>query len=323
MKHLPLLLLVIACACKGVPQVPDRPFVAPKPATTPLQLCWAETGKAESWGGYATEGWHTTPTWKATASILVIRHPKGTVLIDTGKSFRLEEEKKELYLYDSVLVDQIMGPLKDVAKAPEALRQVGEDPSKLKWILLTHTHGDHAGGVLDLPGIPVLLPNEELNYLEEMKNAHSFHVFKDQAEAIEARAVPLRFKPEPYSLFSESADLFGDGSIVVVPLFGHTPGSIGVFVNAGPNKRIFHVGDTVTVKEGYERPARKSAVLGVTDRDHERVAYIVALLHQLHQRDPSLTILPAHDREVWLDIFGAEAPTCLPAPAGQTPEKSP
>lgn len=314
MRHLPLLLLALACGCKGVPQVPDQPLAVPRPITTPMQLCWAETGKTENWGGYATSGWHTTPTWEATASILVVRHPKGTVLIDTGKSFRLEEEKKELYPVDSVLVDQIMAPLKDVAKAPEALQKVGEDPAKVKWILLTHVHGDHAGGVADLPGIPVLLPNEELNFVHEMKDAHSFHLFRDQAEVLEARAVPLHFKKEPYSIFPESADLFGDGSIVVVPLFGHTPGSIGVFVNAGPNKRIFHVGDIVAVREGYERPARKSAILGVTDRDKDRVAYTVGLLHQLHQRDPTLTILPAHDRTVWREIFGADAPTCLPAP---------
>lgn len=322
MRRLPLFLLVIVCACKGVPQVPDRPFVAPKTGTPPLQLCWAETGRSESWGGFATAGLHTTPTWNATASILVIRHPKGTVLIDTGKSFRLDEEKKELYLYDSILADQSMATIKDVAKAPEALRQVGEDPSKVKWILLTHAHGDHAGGVADLPGIPVLLPNEELNFVTEKKDAHSFHLFRDQAEAIEARGVPIHFKPEPYSIFPESADLFGDGSIVVVPLFGHTPGSVGVFVNAGPNKRIFHVGDIVDVREGYERPARKGVALGVTDIDPDRVAYAVALLHQLHQKDPTLTILPAHDREVWLDIFGAEAPTCLPAPASQSADRA-
>jgi glyoxylase-like metal-dependent hydrolase (beta-lactamase superfamily II) len=315
MKHLLPLLLVILCGCKGVPQIPDRPFAAPKPITTPLQLCWAETGRTESWGGYATSGWSSTPTWKATASILVIRHPKGTVLIDTGKSFRLKEEKEQLYLIDSLLVDQIMSPLKDVATAPEALRQVGEDPSKVKWILLSHVHGDHAGGVADLPGIPVLLPSQELDFVIRMKDARNFHLFRDQAEAIEARAVPLVFKREPYSIFPESADLFGDGSIVVVPLFGHTPGSIGVFVNAAPDKRLFHVGDTVVVREGYERPAPKGAVLGVTDVDPTRVAYNVALLNQLHKRDPTLTILPAHDREVWLELFGAEAPTCLAAPA--------
>jgi glyoxylase-like metal-dependent hydrolase (beta-lactamase superfamily II) len=244
----------------------------------------------------------------------VIRHPKGTVLIDTGKSYRLDEEKKQLYLIDSLLVDQIMAPLKDVATAPEALRKLGEDPTKVKWILLSHAHGDHAGGVVDLPGVPILVPNEELNFIHEMKDAHSFRIFRDQAEAIEARAVPLRFKPEPYSIFPESADLFGDGSIVVVPLFGHTPGSIGVFVNAGPGKRFFHVGDTVMIREGYERPARKSSFISVVDGDPERVANTVALLHQLHEKDPSLTILPAHDRDLWLQLFGAEAPTCLPAP---------
>jgi N-acyl homoserine lactone hydrolase len=315
MRQLSVLLLVLACGCKGVPKVPDRPLAAPRPITVPLQLCWAETGRSETWGGFATAGRHKTSTWNITASILVIRHPQGTVLIDTGQSFKLEEEKKELYLADSLLVDQSMGPIKAVANAPEALRKVGEDPSKVKWILLTHSHGDHAGGVGDLPGVPVLMPNEELNFLQEKKDAHNFNVFRDQAEIIQSRAVPLHFKKEPYSIFPESADLFGDGSIVVVPLFGHTPGSIGIFVNAASGKRVFHVGDIVALREGYERPARKSAALGLTDMDPAKVAYTVGLLHQLHKKDPELTILPSHDRDAWVKLFGAEAPTCLPAPA--------
>jgi N-acyl homoserine lactone hydrolase len=323
MKRLPILLLLIACGCKGVPEIPDRPLAPPRAGATPLQLCWAETGKAESWGGFATEGLHQTSDWTVTASILVIRHPKGTVLIDTGKSYRLEEEAREMYLADRILADQIMGPIQDVARAPEALRQVGEDVSKVKYILLTHAHGDHAGGLADLPGIPVLLPAQELEFVTRMKKARNFHVFRGQAEEIEARAQVIRFKPEPYSIFSQSADLFGDGTIVVVPLFGHTPGSIGIFVNAAPDKRIFHVGDTVNVREGYERPARKSRVMGVTDLDSERAAQIVGVLHQLHTRDPALTILPSHDRSVWLEIFGAEAPTCTPAPSAPTPAGGP
>src|SRR5207302_10697949 len=40
-------------------------------------------------------------------------------------------------------------------------------------------------------------------------------------------APTLRFEPAPYETFDESADLYKDGSVIVVPLRGHTPGSVG------------------------------------------------------------------------------------------------
>jgi N-acyl homoserine lactone hydrolase len=314
--RLPLLLaasvsLSLTLACAGIPTVPDRPFVAPKPSTVPLTVCWAETGRASSWGGLATSGLHSTSTWNATASLLVVKHPSGVVVIDTGKSFTLEEEMKELRFKDRVLAGQIMGPLEDIDRAPAALHKVGVEPSQLRSIIITHFHGDHAGGLADLPGAPVLLAKEEIYFATHLADAGTFHVFRDQEKAAEGRMVPIDFKPQPYEIFTQSADLFGDGSVVIVPLFGHTPGSVAVFVNAG-SRRILHVGDAVVVREGFERPARKGKVLGVTDNDPESAAYQVGVLHQLHQKDPALVILPAHDRDAWQELFKSDGPTCLP-----------
>src|SRR6266849_2499747 len=47
---------------------------------------------------------------------------------------------------------------------PELLRRVGEDPAKLRWAILSHVHLDHAGGLMDLPPVPVLLTREELQF---------------------------------------------------------------------------------------------------------------------------------------------------------------
>ena len=39
-----------------------------------------------------------------------------------------------------------------------------------------------------------------------------------------ADAPTLQFEAKPYETFDESADLYKDGSVVLVPLRGHTPG---------------------------------------------------------------------------------------------------
>ena len=44
------------------------------------------------------------------------------------------------------------------------MRLVGGDPTKVRWVILSHTHLDHAGGLMDLPRTPVLLTREELQF---------------------------------------------------------------------------------------------------------------------------------------------------------------
>jgi N-acyl homoserine lactone hydrolase len=165
--------------------------------------------------------------------------------------------------------------------------------------------------VVDLPGLPVILSQEEVDFIARYRDAKTIRVVPAHARAIEGRARPLHFEPAPYENFDESADLFGDGSIVIVKLPGHTPGSIGVFVNVTPTRRVFHVGDAVNVNEAIERQLPKSFLMAATDNNYAEANATVAKLAQLHTLDPDLLILPAHDRAAWKKVFGA-GPGCLP-----------
>ena len=104
---------------------------------------------------------------------------------------------------------------------------------------------DHLGGFLDLPATPVLLAPAEIETIERGRKTPTFEVTPAHAESVAPRAVPIDFAGRRYEIFDRHADLFGDGSVVVVPLSGHTPGSVGVLVNLPDGRRIFHVGDAV------------------------------------------------------------------------------
>src|SRR5207253_1345943 len=104
-------------------------------------------------------------------------------------------------------------------------------------------------------------------------------------------APTLRFEPTPYETFDESADLYGDGSVVVVPLRGHTPGSVGVFVNLSPTRRLFYLGDAVDDESGFEERAGKSLILRDSDNDMPLANQIVGRLSELHERVPGLAMI--------------------------------
>ena len=103
---------------------------------------------------------------------------------------------------------------------------------------------------------------------------------------------------------------------VRVPLPGHTPGNVGVFVNLSPSVRILHIGDTTMVKEGFERPAPKGWLVSLLDNDRAGVSEQLQLLKQLHAQVPELIIMPAHDRTAWEQVFGDKRCLAAKAPRG-------
>jgi glyoxylase-like metal-dependent hydrolase (beta-lactamase superfamily II) len=112
-------------------------------------------------------------------------------------------------------------------------------------------------------------------------------------------------------VFDESADFWGDGTVVAVPLHGHTPGSIGVFVNLSPTRRYFLVGDAVNDEEAIDDRKGKSAWLRVTDYDEDTANRVVATLAQLRAARPEITFLPGHSREPWSAAFAAGPKSCI------------
>jgi len=155
-----------------------------------------------------------------------------------------------------------------------------------------------------------LLAQDEIWMVRARKTEGGTSVVPAQARAIESRMTPVPFADRPYETFDESADLFGDGSVVIVKLPGHTPGSIGTFVNLGPGRRLFHVGDVVDMAEQIERRVGKSIALMPTDGDRPAANASVSKLAQLHESAPDVIILPAHDRTAWEKFFGPE-PGCV------------
>jgi N-acyl homoserine lactone hydrolase len=305
---LPLLTLV---ACGGtLPSAPVHANVAPQIHSPALDVCWVEYANDTTPGGYGLAGTSDQEHWEITFSGLLVRHPSGDLLLDAGNSSHFQEEVSSSNFFPGLLQKTFQGGGKLVATAPEALRHVGEEPSALQAIALSHFHGDHAGGLVDLPKTPVLLAPQEIAFIASEKDHGGFDVLRAHAQAAEGRMKPIAFTRTPYENFDESADYYGDGSVVFVPLFGHTPGSIGTFVNRSPSERFFHVGDAVNTLEAVEKRRSKSVTLGITDHDAAMADAAAATIGQLHAQAPDVKIIPAHDRKAWIAVFGA-AGTCL------------
>ena len=165
---------------------------------------------------------------------------------------------------------------------------------------------------MDLPPVPVLLTSEELRFAADPKVQAKGYVIAAHTQKFPPKNAPtLQFAPRPYEIFDESADLYGDGSVVVVPLRGHTPGSVGIFVNLAPGRRLFYVGDSVDDERGFEERVGKSQILRDSDNDMALANQIVGRLSELHEKVPGLAIIPAHGRSAYKKFFPGGPLTCV------------
>jgi glyoxylase-like metal-dependent hydrolase (beta-lactamase superfamily II) len=285
-----------------LPPAASHALAVPVISTIPgISACWVETAKTFS-----------NFSFGSTAGSVVVKHPAGDLLIDTGSSSHYDQEISGYPFATWLKLKALAGQLKPKVPLPDLLRRVGEDPAKLRWAILSHVHLDHAGGLMDLPHLPVLLTREELQFAADPSVQAKGYVIAVHTQKFPSVAAPtLRFDPTPYETFDESADLYKDGSVVVVPLRGHTPGSLGIFVNLSPARRFFYVGDSVDDERGFEERVGKSLILRDSDNDMALANQIVGRLSELREKVPGLAIIPAHGRSAYKKFFPGGPLSCV------------
>ena len=270
-----------------------EPFAAVEPVAG-VEACWIETG--------------AMPLVDATASSLLIRHPQGTILVDAGTSLKLSEEIAPYQGLQKFFMRVGPGSIRADVPLTTHLKTLGVEPTELTAVIASHAHIDHVGGLRELPAsVPVWAPAEELAFArnEAKASAPSFHVVEAHAKLLAERGQTLELVATETGPFERVADIFGDGSVQVVSLFGHTPGSVGVYVVLPGGRRLFFAGDTINRVRELSPPQSKTRAMAISDVDRQRSHAIVRRLSRLKELDPTLEWLPAHERSAWSRAFGS------------------
>jgi glyoxylase-like metal-dependent hydrolase (beta-lactamase superfamily II) len=70
---------------------------------------------------------------------LLVEHPEGPVLIDTGLGNKEDPKFRDIYGIENA---GVRGP----TQLEDALAELGLQPADVRWVINTHLHFDHAGG---------------------------------------------------------------------------------------------------------------------------------------------------------------------------------
>jgi N-acyl homoserine lactone hydrolase len=258
------------------------------PASPPagMTISVMPTGAMESRAAMAFRGgsWNDVRQFSMTA--FLIRHPKGDLLIDTGFGKNIAEHVKMMPGFIQRLTTYSTG-----TPAAAQMAANGIEPGKIAGVILTHAHWDHVSGLDGFDGVPVLVDAAEKAFIDE--RTHNTELLNSFSN-INYRQYD--YEGGPFLGFPRSHDVYGDGSVVIVPSPGHTPGSVVVFVNLPSGTRYALLGDLVWQMEGIEIPAERPwpfrRLLGENDAEvRENMARIAAI----HKKYPQIHLLPAHD----------------------------
>ncbi|MCV7091581.1 MBL fold metallo-hydrolase [Mycobacterium interjectum] len=222
----------------------------------------------------------------------VVRHPAATFIVDPAVC--TDVEQRVIAQLPAVLRFAVRPPAATIPTIT-ALNGLPESP-RLDFALPTHAHWDHVSGLLDLPGLAVHLHRTENEWI----GAAGVAPVGGVRDSLRGRpVVEYDLDGPPVLTFARSHDLFGDGTVVLVDLAGHTPGSVGVLLHTSRGW-ILIAGDAAWHALQIEKVRQKSSYPGaLVDEDRDET---FRTLHRLHAARRAVRIIPTHDHHAALQL---------------------
>ena len=165
----------------------------------------------------------------------LIKHAKGLMLWDSGNPDRLAALPNGLTNPAGTITAFMKKPL------AESLKEIGVAPGNIKHFAMSHGHGDHSGNANLFAGATL--------YIQRAEYAAVFGAEPQKYGFIPANFEKLRSSPA--MILNGDYDVFGDGSVVIKPAPGHTPGHQVLVVRLPKTGPVLLTGDMVHLQYSW------------------------------------------------------------------------
>jgi N-acyl homoserine lactone hydrolase len=216
----------------------------------------------------------------------LLRHAQGNVLFDTGCHPSVVDDAAARWGGLAKIMTPIMPRDENVLTG---LAAIGVQPDDIDVVICSHLHPDHCGCNAFFKHATVIVQARDVA-TARAPDAEKFGFLRGEWDV----GLPL-------DEVEGQRDLFGDGRIVLIPLPGHTPGSMGALVARERDGQFLLAADTVTLRSTLD--------IGVLPRNIWNADALAQSLAEIRRIEKSgVTIICGHDDAQWRTLRkGADA----------------
>lgn len=215
-----------------------------------------------------------------TVSAWLVRHPRGTVVFDTGmpRSF-IDGDARIERMSEFITIG-----FADDDRVDMQLQANAQDPDRVTFVVVSHLHFDHVGGLSMIPNATVVIQRKEWEAgIAVPQDAETLHECKDYDLG------------HPLLLVDGEHDLFGDDAVVCIPTPGHTIGHQSLRVRLSTGQQVVLASDCC-----YFARTLDGGALPTFGYDLDEQRRSLARLRAI--RDDGATIIPGHDKTFVRDL---------------------
>jgi glyoxylase-like metal-dependent hydrolase (beta-lactamase superfamily II) len=166
----------------------------------------------------------------------LIRHRAGWMLWDSGNADRIATMPNGLANPRGTLTAYMKKPL------AESLKEIGVMPEDIAHFAMSHSHGDHSGNAGLFTRSTIYMQTAEYDAIYGPEPQKLGIPPANFANLRAAKIVKL----------DGDQDVFGDGSVVIKPTPGHSPGHQSLFVQLPKTGPVLLSGDFVHLRSNWE-----------------------------------------------------------------------
>ena len=204
-----------------------------------MKLYLFSCGTLTSQKQYFTSGRGVGEPFTVPVPFFLIDHPKGKVLFDTGNGLGVAKNPAAHW---GDLVNIYYPNMREEDYVTHQLKRIGVSPDEIAYVILSHLHLDHAGGVGEFPKAKYIVQRDELHW------AYVPDFYQKKAY------IRADFDKEVAWLIldgrdADNYDVFGDGRLVIWITPGHTPGHQSLLVKLDHAGEFLLTGDSCYTEE--------------------------------------------------------------------------
>lgn len=169
----------------------------------------------------------------------LVAHSEGWCLVDTGQTARAGQPGYFSWWYPYFRLSRF--ELREEDEIVAQLGRAGIRTDQVGRIVLTHLHTDHVGGLAAFPHAEVLVARSEWTPAQGWPGR--LRGYQPQYWPDGVIPTLVEFSGPAIGPFPASHDVVGDGTLMMVPMPGHTPGHAGLLVHEAGQFRYLCAGD--------------------------------------------------------------------------------